>query len=179
VAVSTIGLIAGAARRNAIAAAGVTPRRISDPAIGTLPHSHPGSTTPASPAAGTASAGCRGSAFSQNDRGTQTAMTADSTTPKTRNGTACTSTDTNTVVQVCSRGPDISPDSQPRSTTSATRSPASTSSEPIRRSRREEDAAGGGAGGASGDAGDAGDSGDAGSSVWVTSHSKHHGPRPP
>src|SRR6185312_12174868 len=95
VAVSTIGLIAGAASRNAIAAAGVTPRRISDPAIGTLPHSHPGSTTPASPAAGTASAGCFGSAFSQNERGTKTAMIADSTTPNTRNGEACTSTDTN------------------------------------------------------------------------------------
>ena len=60
VAVSTIGLIAGAASRNASAAAGVTPRRISEPAIGTLPHSQPGSTTPATLATGTASAGMPG-----------------------------------------------------------------------------------------------------------------------
>src|SRR4029450_13201541 len=96
-----MGLTAGAASRKARAAAGVTPRRIREPAIGTLPHSQPGSTTPATLAAGTASAGCRGRARAQNERGTYTAITADSATPKTRNGTACTSTDTNTVVQVC------------------------------------------------------------------------------
>jgi hypothetical protein len=45
-------LIAGADSRNASAAAGVTPRRTRAPAMGTDPHSHPGSTTPATPAAG-------------------------------------------------------------------------------------------------------------------------------
>src|SRR3954466_7543994 len=117
VAVNTIGLMAGAARGNAIGPAGVTPRRISEPAMGTLPHSQPGSTTPASPAAGTASAGCFGSALAQNDCGTKTAMTAESTTPKTRNGTACTSTETKIVVQVCSRGSETSAASGPRKTT--------------------------------------------------------------
>src|SRR5437763_6857039 len=57
VATSTTGLIAGADSRNASAAAGVTPRRTRAPAIGTEPHSHPGSTTPATPATGTASTG--------------------------------------------------------------------------------------------------------------------------
>jgi hypothetical protein len=135
VAVNTIGLIAGAASRNANAAAGVTPRRIKDPAIGTLPHSQPGSTTPASPAAGTASAGCRGRALAQNERGTYTAMTADSTTPNTRNGAAWTSTDTNTVVQVCSRAPDTSPASRSRKITSSTSSTVSASRELIRQRR--------------------------------------------
>ena len=54
VATSTTGLIAGAESRNANAAAGVTPRRSSPPAIGTEPHSQPGSATPAMPATGTA-----------------------------------------------------------------------------------------------------------------------------
>ena len=45
--------MAGAASRKARAAAGVTPRRISEPAIGTEPHSQPGSTTPAQLATGT------------------------------------------------------------------------------------------------------------------------------
>jgi hypothetical protein len=110
VAVNTIGLIAGAASRNANAAAGVTPRRINDPAIGTLPHSQPGNTTPAILAAGTANAGCLGNARAQNERGTYTAITADNATPKTRNGTACTNTDTNTVVHVCNPPePEINP----------------------------------------------------------------------
>src|SRR4051812_35424322 len=107
VAVSTIGLIAGAASRKARAAAGVTPRRISEPAIGTEPHSQPGSTTPATLATGTARAGFFGSARAQKEAGTNTAITADSTTPNTRNGTACTITETNTVIQVCNRGPEI------------------------------------------------------------------------
>ena len=39
-------------------------------AIGTEPHSQPGSTTPAQLATGTANAGCFGSALAQNERGT-------------------------------------------------------------------------------------------------------------
>jgi hypothetical protein len=144
VAVNTIGLIAGAASRNASAAAGVTPRRINDPAIGTLPHSQPGSTTPARPAAGTASAGCRGKALAQNERGTNTAITADSTTPNTRNGVACTSTEMNTVVQVCSRGLETSEARGLRNTASKTSRAASTSTDPTRRCRRR----GGDSGGA-------------------------------
>jgi hypothetical protein len=54
VAVSTIGLIAGADSRNASAAAGATPRRTIAPATGTEAHSQPGRTTPANPATGTA-----------------------------------------------------------------------------------------------------------------------------
>ena len=137
-AVSTIGLIAGAASRNASAAAGVTPRRISEPAIGTEPHSQPGSTTPAQLATGTASAGCRGSALAKNDRGTNTAMTADSATPNTRNGIACTITETKTVVQVCRRGLEMAPEIGSRKTTSRTRRTARTSTEPTRppRTRR-------------------------------------------
>ena len=48
---STTGLIAGEASRNANAAAGATPRRISAPATGTDPHSQAGSTAPAIPIA--------------------------------------------------------------------------------------------------------------------------------
>ena len=57
VATSTTGLIAGADSRNASAAAGVTPRRTSAPAIGTEPHSQPGRIAPATPATGTARIG--------------------------------------------------------------------------------------------------------------------------
>src|SRR5262249_1179638 len=85
VAVGTIGLIAGEASRNASAAAGVMPRRTSAPATGTEAHSQPGRTTPAVPATGTARAGWRGKALAKNDAGTKTAMTAESTTPNTRN----------------------------------------------------------------------------------------------
>lgn len=138
VAVSTTGLTAGAASRKARAAAGVTPRRMREPAIGTEPHSQPGSTTPATLATGTARAGCRGSARAQNARGTKTAIAADSSTPKTRKGTACTSTETNTVVQVCIRGAASAPASGSRNTTSSTSTVASTSTEPTRppRARR-------------------------------------------
>jgi len=56
VAISTTGLIAGADSRKVSAAAGGTPRDISPPATGTEPHSHPGSSSPAAPATGTAAA---------------------------------------------------------------------------------------------------------------------------
>ena len=47
VATSTTGLIAGDASRKVSAAAGATPRRRAEPAIGTEPHSQPGSAAPA------------------------------------------------------------------------------------------------------------------------------------
>lgn len=132
VAVSTIGLMAGAASRNARAAAGVTPRRIKEPAIGTAPHSQPGRMTPAALATGTARAGCRGRARAQNERGTNTAITAESSTPNTRNGTACTMTETKTVVQVARDGADSSVASGSRRTRSRMSIAASTSTEPTR-----------------------------------------------
>lgn len=95
-----MGLIAGADSRNANAAAGVTPRRTRLPATGTDAHSHPGSTNPAAPAVGTANAGERGNTRVKNDAGTYAAIAADSTTPITKNGIACTTTDTNTVAHV-------------------------------------------------------------------------------
>lgn len=104
VAASTIGLIAGADSRNASAAAGVTPRRTSAPATGTEAHSQPGRTAPAIPATGTAREGRLGSARAKNDGGTNTAMIADSSTPRTRKGNAWTTTATNTVIQLCMTG---------------------------------------------------------------------------
>lgn len=106
VAVSTIGLIAGAESRNAIAAAGVTPRRTSAPATGTDAHSQPGRIAPAMPAIGTASTGFFGSARVKNVAGTNTAIPADSSTPSTRKGSACTTTATKTVIQLCITGAD-------------------------------------------------------------------------
>ncbi len=120
-AVSTTGLIAGADNRNASAAEGVTPRRTKAPATGTDAHSQPGSTAPANPATGTASAGCFGNARAKNDGGTNTAKHAESTTPMTRNGSACTTTATNTVIQLCIIGV-----ASPRRTGPCTRKPIST-----------------------------------------------------
>src|SRR5262252_6150163 len=97
---STIGLIAGEASRNANAAAGFTPRRIRPPATGTEPHSHAGSTTPARPATGTAATGVGGSARSKNRFGTNAVIAAESTVPRTRNGSAWTITETKTVTSV-------------------------------------------------------------------------------
>ena len=57
VAISTIGLIAGAESMNASDADGRTPRSISRFEIGTEPHSQPGSAAPQTVATGTASVG--------------------------------------------------------------------------------------------------------------------------
>jgi hypothetical protein len=70
VATSTIGLIAGADSRKVKAAAGVTPWASSPPATGTEPHSQPGSSRPAVPATGTASARLRGRTRAKKDGGT-------------------------------------------------------------------------------------------------------------
>ena len=69
---STTGLIAGAASRNASAAAGGTPWPMSRRATGTEAHSHPGSTTPAAPATGTAAAGRLAAAPAQQPRAGRT-----------------------------------------------------------------------------------------------------------
>jgi hypothetical protein len=106
VAVNTIGLIAGAASKNANAAAGVTPWRTNAPATGTDAHSQPGSTAPATPATGTARSGRAGNAQAKNDGGMNATMSADSSTPRTRNGRAWSITATNTVIQVCIAGAD-------------------------------------------------------------------------
>src|SRR6266498_2261960 len=104
VAVSTTGLIAGADSRNASAAAGSAPRTTSRPAIGTDPHSQPGSAAPAAAATGTASAGRRSSALGRKPAGTKAATAALITTPSTRNGIACTAIATNTVAQCAIAG---------------------------------------------------------------------------
>src|SRR6266508_1631275 len=104
VAVSTTGLIAGADSRNASAAAGSAPRATSRPAIGTDPHSQPGSAAPAAAATGTASAGRRGSALGRKPAGTKAATAALITTPSTRNGIACTAIATNRVAQCAIAG---------------------------------------------------------------------------
>ncbi len=93
-------MIAGAESRNAIAAAGVTPRFISAADTGTEAHSQPGRITPDALATGTARAGCLGSAFAKNDAGTNAVSAAESSTPSTRKGSAWTVTPTNMVAQV-------------------------------------------------------------------------------
>ena len=109
---STIGLMAGADSRNASAAAGATPRVISDPATGTDAHSQPGSDHPARtrPPARPARR-ASGSAFCQNDAGTKAAIAPDSTTPRTRNGRACTMIETKIVAPACSAGESKRPTS--------------------------------------------------------------------
>ena len=68
VATSTTGLIAGAESRNVSAAAAGAPRETSRPAIGTEPHSQPGSAAPATAATGTAYAGAVGQHAGQEVR---------------------------------------------------------------------------------------------------------------
>ncbi len=104
VATSTTGLIAGAESRNASAAAGVTPRRIRLPATGTEAHSHPGSTTPAVPATGTARAGWRGSKRVKTRSGTSAPTVAETSAPSRRNGTPWTTTAVKTVHQAATDG---------------------------------------------------------------------------
>src|SRR5262245_38445434 len=84
----TTGLIAGDARRNTNAAAGVTPRRISTVAAGTAPVSDVGNAAPATPATGTAAMAVRTNARSRNRRGTNAVIDADASAPRTRNGSA-------------------------------------------------------------------------------------------
>src|SRR5215207_8608770 len=97
---STTGLTAGAASRNAIAAAGGTPCCMSRRDTGTEAHSQPGSASPASPATGTAAAWLRGSSRRSACGGTNAAISPLISTPSTRNGNACTTTATKTVAPV-------------------------------------------------------------------------------
>src|SRR3989442_6229724 len=104
VAVSTIGLIAGAERRKANAADGVTPRRIRLFATGTEAHSQPGRTTPATPATGTASAGLRGRIRVNRSAGTNALIAPDRTVPRRRKGSAWTVMARQTVRQAATAG---------------------------------------------------------------------------
>ncbi|MEZ5250131.1 MAG: hypothetical protein R2713_13250 [Ilumatobacteraceae bacterium] len=95
---STIGLSAGEAKANDIAAANGTPRSVSRPAIGTVVHSHPGTSTPHAVAIGTATTVRRCNSRCHTRIGTRTATTADSNTPSTRNGNACSTIAVNSVL---------------------------------------------------------------------------------
>lgn len=107
VAVRTIGLMAGADSRNAKAAAGSTPRRIRLCATGTDAHSQPGRITPAAPATGTASDGLRGSTRVNTRAGTNALMAPDRAVPSSRNGSACTVMERQTVRHACTAGSSI------------------------------------------------------------------------
>ena len=69
-------------------------------ATGTLPHSQPGRSAPASPATGTATLERLGSARRSRSAGSTAAMNVETRMPSARNGTACTHTDTAMVAQV-------------------------------------------------------------------------------
>ena len=109
---STMGLMAGAESRKARAAAGATPRDIRPLATGTEAHSQPGSTAPAAPATGTASAGFFGRALFQNEAGTKAAIAPESTTPSTRKGIAWTTIEMKIVAPVWSAGSSKRPTNQ-------------------------------------------------------------------
>ena len=104
VAISTIGLIAGADSMNASDADGRTPRSISRFEMGTDPHSQPGSAAPQAEATGTARTGLLGQILANKEAGTKAAIAPETTTPSTRNGVACTQMATNTVDQLCMAG---------------------------------------------------------------------------
>lgn len=125
VAVRTIGLTAGADSRNANAAAGVTPRPIRLLATGTDAHSHPGSTTPATPATGTASAPRRGSTRWNTEAGTKALIAPESAVPRRRKGSACTQTARHTVRHARTAGASIH---RPRTTSAVPGSRAAPSS---------------------------------------------------
>ncbi len=99
----TTGLMAGDASRKVKAAAGCTPLPTRDRATGTDAHSQPGRTAPDSPAAKTAPEGSRGTMRCSRSGGTKAAMLPETTTPRAKNGRACTKIATQTVNQVLSR----------------------------------------------------------------------------
>jgi hypothetical protein len=126
VATRTTGFTAGADRRNVTAAAGATPRATSRPAIGTEPHSQPGSATPATAATGTANPARSGNARASAAAGTYAAMAPLTATPNTRNGSACTQMATKMVVQLWSASPSTQSATNGRATTAPTTSATST-----------------------------------------------------
>lgn len=127
VAVSTTGFTAGADSRNANAAAGVTPRPIRLLATGTDAHSHPGSTTPAIPATGTASAARFGSSRLKTRAGTNASIAPDRAVPSSRNGSACTVTARHTVRHACIAGWSNDRPTSTSSTPGTTAAPSSNS----------------------------------------------------
>ena len=70
------------------AAGAGAPRATSRPATGTLLHSQPGTSTPASPATGTATDARRENTRARHPAGTKAAMAPLTRTPSTRKGRA-------------------------------------------------------------------------------------------
>ena len=104
--------------------------------MGTDVHSQPGSTTPQVAATGTASAWFDGRARVQKVGGTNAVMQADSTTPSTRKGMACTQIATKIVAKVSTAGrPASSPTTQRCATRSRTTPTVKTSMDPNARAR--------------------------------------------
>jgi hypothetical protein len=136
VATSTTGLMAGAANRNATAAAGCTPRAPNRPAIGTEAHSQPGNTAPANAAVGTANPTDPGRARSSTAGDSQAEMAPLTNTPNAKNGSACTTTATNTVAQVRRTTGSNDPCNNPRHDSAITTS--NTTSRPSTRRRRRD-----------------------------------------
>ena len=97
-------MIAGAESRNVSAAAAGTPRDTSRPAIGTDPHSQPGSAAPATAAHGTASTGLSGISRGSSPAGTNASIAALIPMPSTRNGMAATAIATKIVAQWATAG---------------------------------------------------------------------------
>ena len=82
------------------------PVAIMRPAIGTDVHSHVGRAAPARPAAGIASSRRRGTIRATAAGDTNAPISADSSVPSTRNGTAWDTIATNTVARACRPGRD-------------------------------------------------------------------------
>ena len=96
----TTGFTAGAASKNVRATAGFTPLPMRRPAIGTEPHSQPGSAMPQRPARGTAKTGRLGNHRFREFSVRSAAIAPDNVTPRARKGSACTQTATKMVDQV-------------------------------------------------------------------------------
>ena len=126
VATRTTGFTAGAASRNASAAASGTPWPISLRATGTDAHSHPGNASPARPATGTAAPVRLGSTRRSAAGDTNAAIAPDTSTPSTRNGSACTQIATNTVATVRTTGAPSTSTIHGRATSATTSRAANT-----------------------------------------------------
>ena len=102
-------------------------------ATGTDAHSHPGRTSPAAPATGTASAGRAGRTRRSTAGETHAASTPDSSVPSTRNGSACTQIATNTVAPVRTVGASSRPTSGPCSSVASSSVAQSATSDAVPR----------------------------------------------
>ncbi len=135
VATSTTGLIAGADNMNVNAAAPDAPSN-NRRAIGTEPHSHPGSAAPPTPATRIAAPPRRGSQRASRSGVTNAATKPLTTTPSTRNGSACTNTPQNTVAATDSFArPAMNALTIPPVTANATRTTRRSSIDPMRTRR--------------------------------------------